>query len=216
MIKRFAIILSAAVIGLLSTVSCHRQDTQTTTVHIPEMSTARDVRIVTNAALNEVVGVYTPRNRCKVDLVKKRIIYSESPRLRTPDYLNRITFCIAEVGFPGKILRVQEDPPIVKDDKIIAGWVGRHTAVISVPDMKTIQDANIVVDAIAYARIGGDHPSVSVDASARTLTATYPCIVTAEKNIEHAIACTGYRANLIPARLAQKDSVPQGWLPRSL
>jgi len=82
--------------------------------------------------------------------------------------------------------------------------------------MVTKTDANIVVDAISYARIGSDNPRVSTDADSRQVTATYNALYLADKNIEHAIACVGFDANTVPARLGEKDSVPHGWKPVKL
>ncbi len=219
MTKRIALMMAVLCVGVLATVSCSRSDIKTMTVNVPQMTTARDVRIVTNAALEEVVGIYerTP-STYEVDLSKKLVIYHESPRLLDPAYLNHIKSRLAEVGFGGDVISVQHDPlPTIRTaNGLMRMWPDRHTAVISVSDMATKTDANIVVDAIAYARLGADDPRVSTDADSRQVTAIYNALYLARKNVEQAIACVGFDANTVPARLGEKDSVPHGWKPVKL
>ncbi len=217
MTKRFALMMVIVSLGVLATVSCNRSDIKTMTVKVPQMTTARDVRIVTNAALNEVVGIYERiPSTYEVDLSKKLVIYTETQRLRDSAYLNRIKSRMAEVGFKGHVQSVKYNPPVQLANGMVEGWYGRHTAVISVPDMVTKTDANIVVDAITYARMGSDDPRVSTDAGRRRVTATYNALYLARKNVEQAIACVGCDADKVPARLGGKDSVPHGWKPIKL
>jgi len=95
-------------------------------------------------------------------------------------------------------------------------WPGRFTAAIVVPEMVSNRDANRVVDAIAYARLGRDDRRIVADSSARTISATYESLLLAEQNIELAIAAAGYAANRVPADLGTPDSIPQGWSPVTL
>ena len=44
--------------GLLATVLGRRSDTRTVTIDVPQMTDATSIRIVTNAALDEVIGKY--------------------------------------------------------------------------------------------------------------------------------------------------------------
>ena len=217
MTKRIALVMAILCVGVLATVSCRRSDIKTMTVNVPQMTTTRDVRIVTNAAIEEVVGIYERiPSTYEVDLSKKLVIYNETPRLLEPAYRNRIESRMAEVGFKGSVVSVQHNPSVRLANGLVEGWYRRHTAVISVPDMVTKTDANIVVDAITYARMGSDDPRVSTDADRRQVTATYNALFLARKNVEQAIACVGFDANTVPARLGEKDSVPHGWKPVKL
>jgi len=217
MTKRITLVMAVLCVGVLATVSCSRSDIKTMTVKVPQMTTTRDVRIVTNAALEEVVGIYERiPSTYEVDLSKKLVIYNETQQLLNPAYLNHIKSRLAEVGFKGSVVSVQHNPPVQLANGLVEGWYRRHTAVISVPDMVTKTDANIVVDAISYARIGSDNPRVSTDADSRQVTAIYNALYLARKNVEQAIACVGYDANTMPARLGGKDSVPHGWKPVKL
>lgn len=217
MTKRTALVIAISSIGILLTASCHRSNTQTATVKIPQMITAQEVRIVTNAALHEVVGNYDGiPNRCEVDLSKKWVLYHEGPQLLKPAYQTRIKSCLAEVGFKGHVMSVQYNPPVRITQGMVEGWVDRHTMVISIPDMMSNTDANIVVDAIAYARLGADDPRVSVDANARCVVAQYNRLFLARKNIEYAIAGVGFDANTVPAYLGEKNSIAHGWSPIQL
>jgi hypothetical protein len=73
--------------------------------------------------------------------------------------------------------------------------------------------ANIVVDAIAYARLGGDSAWVQADGRARILRVRYEGIRVAPTNIENAVAGVGYAANGVPALLGAADARPNGWDP---
>ena len=81
------------------------------------------------------------------------------------------------------------------------------------PGMKRNTDANVIIDAIAYARLGHDNPSVNVQRRPRRVVATYQSLYLGQKNIEYAIACAGFDANNTPANLGREDAVPHGWLP---
>jgi hypothetical protein len=183
------------------------------------MRDAKTVRIATNAALAEVVGEYDGiRNGCNVDLSRKLILYHESNRLLSREYQRRIEARISEIGFGARVTTVGRNPspPVQTVDGPVQMWPNRFTAVISVPDMVSNTDANIVVDAIAYARIGGDDPRVSVNCQSRRVVARYESLHLSLKNIEYAIACVGFDANGVRARLGQKDSIPHGWTPIKL
>ena len=95
-------------------------------------------------------------------------------------------------------------------------WPDRITAVIAVPEMRSNTDANIVVDAIAYARIGSDNPRVTADKESRRLLAVYESTSICLKYIEHAIACAGYAANDVLPNLGADDAIPHGWTPVAL
>jgi len=122
---------------------------------------------------------------------------------------------IEEVGFAATAGRGWLNPPPLLEtvEGLRREWPDRFTTIISVPGMKSVTDANIVVDAIAYSRLGGDDPRVAVYPENKKLVATYNALHVADKNIEFAIAGVGFDANRIPARLGAADSVPNGWNP---
>ena len=208
----FAVVAMAAV----AAISCRRSDMRTAVIDVPGMSDAMDIRIVTNAALDEVVGQYDGvKSDYDVDLSRKIVLYHESRNLMSPAYQRRIVDRIAEVGFSAEVIKTGFNPPSPVDtvDGPYCTWPGRFTAVISVPDMDTNTDANIVVDAIAYARLGRDDPRVAVDATSCRIVASYESLHLSLQNIEYAIACVGFDANNIPALQGKAEAVPHGWLP---
>jgi len=181
------------------------------------MANERDVRIVTNAVLDATsILAQAVRNDCQIDVSKRLVLYHEGPRLRLPAYRALLVARLMEVGFSdARILRTAPNPPPLVEtvDGPCQDWPDRHTAVIHVPGMADITAANRVVDALAYARAGGDDPLVSVDPASRTLTVTYEGLRLARSNLEHAIACAGYAANAVPARLGGSDAVRDHWRP---
>ncbi|OQW94818.1 MAG: hypothetical protein BWK77_08485 [Verrucomicrobia bacterium A1] len=205
------------VLGLLSVitaVSCSRSDVRTTAIHVPAMADATTVRIVTNAVLNELDGrTEMFQHGGDIELSKGLVFYHENERLRLPAYQRQILACIRQVGYEGGVLDVRASalPPYPSSRGPLQFWPDRHTLVLSVPGMKTARDANVVLDAIAYARIGGDDPRIVVDPALRSVRVTYNALVVARKNFEHAVACAGYDANEVPADLGGPDAMPRGW-----
>lgn len=217
--------LALAIIGLsagiLVVISCRRSDILTVMIDVPQMSDAKSIRIVTNATLEEVVGQYDGmRNGYEIDLLKKIVLYHESQRLLSPEYQRWIETRIAEVGFNARVTNAGWNPPApvwTMDGPVqMQKWDDRFTAVISVPEMASNTDANIVVDAIAYARLGGDHPRVSARPDSRRVVATYESLHLSLRNIEYAIACAGFDANAVRANLGAEDAIPHGWTPVTL
>lgn len=214
-------IMYAAILGLgiLAAVSCRRSDLRAAFVDVPQMSDVTSVRIVTNAALDEVVGQYDGiQNQYEIDLNRKLVLYHESQRLLSPEYQRQIEARISEVGFSARVLNARHNPPppVTTLDGPVQMWPNRFTAVISVPDMTSNTDANVVVDAIAFARVGGDDPRVAASQDSRRLTIRYESLQLSLKNIEYAVACAGFDANNVPARLGRNDSIPHGWTPVQL
>jgi hypothetical protein len=211
--------LIGLVAGIAGVICAPRSDVVTAVVRVPRMAGDQAVRIVTNAALDEIVGRYDgTQNDCEIDLSRSILLYHESPKLLAPAYQRRIVACLREVGFAAQVAGARLNPPAAVPTVYgpIQLWPDRFTAVISVPAMRSHTDANIVANAIAYARLGKDDPRLSVDRKTRTLTATYNSLQLALKNIEVAIACAGFEANDIPANLGAADAVPHGWRPIKL
>jgi ribosome-binding protein aMBF1 (putative translation factor) len=219
-----ALLAIVLIAGLVAVISCRKSDIRYAMIEIPGMSDARSVRIATNAALHEVVGRFDGiKNDTEIDLSRKVLLYHEGHRLVQPDYQQRIRARIAEVGYASKILAAGlNEPPKVKAMdgngvyREVQMWPQRCTAVIYVPEMNSQTDANIVVDAIAFARLGRDDVRIEVDTEARRIVATYESMHISQKNIEHAIAYAGLDANRLSARLGQPDSVPNRWTPIKL
>ncbi|NQT93379.1 MAG: hypothetical protein HQ559_11510 [Lentisphaerae bacterium] len=218
--RRILLVALGSLAVLVAAISCRRSDLRTAVVDVPGMDDARAVRIVTNATLDEVVGQFDGnKNAYEVDLSRKIVVYHESrQRLLSREYQRHIRARIAEVGFDARVIQagLNPPPPVQTVNGLIQTWPNRFTAVISVPDMGSATDANVVVDAIAYARIGRDDPRVNVSASSRRVMAAYESIFVSLKNIEYAIACAGFDANRIPAKLGEEDALPHGWTPVSL
>jgi len=104
-----ALIFVAAIVAV---VSCRRSEIRVALIDVPEMSGDRDIRIVTNAALDEVVGQYDGiHNECQVDLTRKIVLYHESQRLLSPAYQRRIEARIAEAGFKARVTNAGLNPP---------------------------------------------------------------------------------------------------------
>jgi hypothetical protein len=204
-------------LSALATLSCRRSDIRTDEIVVPNMVGERDVRIVTNAVLDATSELAQAiRNDCEIDRSKRRVLYHEGPRLRLPAYRALLVARLREVGFnQARILRTGLNPPPLVDtvDGPCQDWPQRHTAVMSVPGMNDVTAANRVVDALAYARAGRDDPRVCLDPASRTLTVVHEGLRAARSNLEHAIACAGYAANAVPARLGGPDSAPDHWRP---
>lgn len=149
---------------------------RTVTVSVPEMADQRAIRIVTNAALDEVIGRYDgTQHDYEVDLAKRVVLYHEGPGLRSRDYQRKIEARIQEVGLDARVVEVRLNPPVPVPtaNGPFQAWPDRFTAVISVPAMTGAMDANIVVDAIAYARLGKDDPRVWARRHPRSVVVTY-------------------------------------------
>lgn len=192
------------------TSACFRSEIAELTIHVPRMESKRDARIVTNAAMEEVVGYLDGiRHEVEIDLENHRILYHESDQLLDPHYQAKIIGCLSEVGFAAEIVQAEFNPlaPIkLYNNTILNSWPDRFSSMISIPEMDSVTEANIAVDAIAYARIGGDDPRVFTDLARKEIRTVYDSVALSEKNVEEAIACTGYAANSIPPQ-----STPQGW-----
>jgi hypothetical protein len=218
--KRVVFVTAAVlVITLLCAGSFRRSDMRTLTVSVPGMADSTMVRIVTNAALDEVVAQYDGvKRRCEIDLAKRTVLYHEGNKLLLPEYRREIRARLRQVGFESRVLRVALNPPLPlpTPDGPVQVWPDRYTLMLHVPGMTGVTAANRVVDAIAYARLGGDHPGVTVDREQGRLTARYESLRMAAVNIEHAIACAGFSANDVPANLGGADAVCQGWSPVEL
>ena len=207
--------LGAAVV-LLGVVSCRQSQLRSANIRVPGMDDDRAVRIVTNAALDEVVGHYEgPRHACEIDLAKGLVFCHESARLLSADYQRAIAAALRQIGCEGRILKVAHNPPapVPTVDGPCQEWPDRFTAVIAVSGMTTRTIANRVVDAISFARLGRDSPRVTADRTRRRLDTTYESLRLCVENIEHAIACAGFAANGVPACLGAADAVPHGWEP---
>ena len=209
--------LIALACGMLAiAASCRRSDMRTALIRVPGLSSQTAVRIATNAALDVVVGRYDGiQNHYEVDLDRKLVLYHESQRLLSRPYQQRIVARIAEVGFGARVVNARLNPPAPTPtvDGLVQEWPNRHTAVIHVPDMTSVLHANIVVDAIAYARLGRDDPRVDVRPGSGEIVASYQSLLLAQRNIEEALAAVGFSANGIPSKLGHEDALPHGWYP---
>lgn len=202
-------ILFGLSLALLNT-ACFRAETTEVSIHIPAMESDLDSRIATNAALDEVVGsLGSPKHEYEFDRNKHIVIYHEGRRLMTPLYQAQIVKSLKEVGFDARLEKAAFNPLPARrfsNGEIINSWPDRFSVRISVPEMDTIQESNIVADALAFVRNGGDDPRVAPDPVQRRLNIVYDNVALSLKNIEEAIACTGYTANGVPPKNASN-----GW-----
>ena len=203
-------------IGVLVALSCRRSDIRTVVVNVPQMTDDKIVRIITNAVLDEIVGRYDGvKHDYEIDLAKGLVFYHESHRLRSTVYQQLIQSRLKEVGYDARMMGARLNPPaLVKmGDEYKQLWPYRFTLTISIPGMKSGTDANIVTDAIAYARVGKDDPRIRVRRKSKSLVVTYEGLHLSPQNVEVAIACAGFSANDVPANLGAADSIPYGWRP---
>jgi hypothetical protein len=217
--KQVVLMLAGLLMSTLAVISCRRSDVCSIVINVPQMSDERSIRIITNAALDEIVGQYDGmKNDCEIDLAKQTVLYHEGQRLLSTDYLRHIEACIGEVGLNAHAAGARLDPPplVPTVDGPVQEWPNRYTVVISVPGMKSVKDANVVVDAIAYARLGRDDPRITVSRESRTITATYESMALSLKNIEYAIACAGFEANDSATKFGTEVAIPHGWRPVTL
>lgn len=209
--------MAKAVIGsvvaslfILLTTACFRAETSRTAIHIPQMENERDSRIVTNAALNEVVGCITPiKHDYEFDLQNHVVLYHETQRLASVEYRVQLIESLKAVGLQANVVNAGFNPVKPKrlpDGDILNSWPDRFTAVISIPQLNSIQDANIVADALAFVRNGGDDPRVTPDPANHKLNIVYNNVALSKQNITEAIACTGYSANGVPPK-----NISNGW-----
>lgn len=199
-----------ALLLILFTTGCFRAEVSEVAIHLPQMESERDSRIVTNAALDEVVGsLGSLKHEYEFDLNNHVMIYHESQQLMSPQYRDLLLASLKAVGLDAEIETAAFNPlPALRvpDGGIMNNWPDRFSARISIPEMDTIQEANIVVDALAFVRNGGDDPRVVPDPDNRKLDIVYDNVVLSLKNIEEAIACTGYSANGVPSK-----NTSNGW-----
>lgn len=198
--------------------ACARQDMRSVELRVPDMDDPRAVRIVTNAALNEVVGSYDGVHCAyEVDVSRSLVLYHETARLTDPVFRREITRRLEEVGFQAQIRSVRLNPPPLTPTRqgLVQIWPERYTAEIAVAGLKSFTDANVAIDAIALARTG-DRSAVVADATARVLQVAYDGRQLARQNLATAIACAGFAVDDTPARLGHADALPLKWMPVSL
>lgn len=194
-----------------------RSDVRTGRFHVPELASERDIRIVTNAALEEILGRYDGvQHRYQVDLPRGLVVYHDPGLVTDAGFRDRVVSRIAEVGYAATFQQVARNPlPPARSQKgeLFDIFPGRHTAVIAVKGMKSNVDANRVVCAISLARTGDAPQSIQLDRAARTFTITFNGRRVGLKNIQHAIAASGFAADDLAARCGQPDAEPHNWTP---
>lgn len=208
-----------ATLGLmLACLSCRVSRPRDTSIDVPDMRDERDVRILTNAVADEVAGqLEGVKYTFEIDVEQRLVMYHESPKLLQPEYRSAIQQRLAEVGYASRLLQARHNPPppvpVVNSATPIQTWPYRCTAVLHIPAMTTRKDANIVVDAIGYARRGRDPNGLTMNPDTGTMHVDYESMQLSIKNLEHAIAAVGYRANSLEALLGRDDAVADGWRP---
>ena len=176
------------------------------------------VRIATNAALHQITGIleddHAILHGCEISLSRRVVTYHEGRRLRQTDYRTRIQAAIQEEGYASQIVALHHNPlpPVIVPDRVYPSpWQDRHTAILFIPDMTGIQDANRVADAIAFARAGGDIVEVVPDSTARTIELTYDRFKLTRRNLEAAIAGVGVGTEPQNYPTGSENAVARGW-----
>jgi len=206
----------AATILVFAGSSCRRNAMQVVGIDVPDMDSERAVRIIANSVANEVVGQFDGRKKeYKADLQNGFFYYYEGPVLKDAAYRQSIVGSIRDVGFEAEVLHAWHCPPppvnVNNHPEPVQMWGNRHALLLRIPAMRTAVDANRIVGAIAHARTGGNMHGISVDRETRCLTVHFDAMRTQLTNMEHAVACCGYRANDIPASFGAADAIPWCW-----
>jgi len=82
-----------------------------------------------------------------------------------------------------------------------------RTVLILVPEMKNAACSDIVVKAVAGC-VGVNPSKIVVSLPKRTVTVSYDSLLTALKNIEFAVADSGFQANEVPAKQEAARKLP--------
>ena len=198
-------------------ISCYRPDIFSVTIDVPEMSDDLAVRIITNAALNEIEKDFpTPGHEIEIDLGNTRLNYHEQgPRVMEAAYRERISACLRQVGYEPTFHHAGFNPTPIVHSKSgpFRREPNRWTLTMTIPGMKTVRDANVVVDAIGFARLGADVPQIKAFKDSRKLSVVYQAKNCALKNLEVGIASVGFAAN---GKRPHPATIPQGWWPVNL
>lgn len=192
-----------------------RDDARTLTLSVPQMTDDRTVRIITNSVLDQLIGDdREPTHLCEIELPQHRVIYHEGTNLGRADYHRRILECLAQVGHSARIVDVRHNPPALLPTRQgpQQTWPDRFTAILEVPSMQSVADANVVAQAISFARTGEDPQHLTVDRANRRLTVTYNGRQVGRINFEQAIACAGFAVNSEAARDRDDRTARLGWI----
>jgi len=116
---------------------------------------------------------------------------------------DRVKAAIKEIGFAVD--------GVVAKHKPTNNWRDRHVLSVNVPAMKDKRTANMVIAAVAHAVRGKENKNIVIDLDARIVTVTFDSFKMSFKNLEHAIANSGFQANDVPANLEAGDALRHGW-----
>lgn len=198
---------------------CFRSDVAVLSLRVPDLATERDLVLVTNAAQSELMGEIAPcKHWCEIDLAGGLVRYYEGPRLRDPAYIRRLVSSLATAGYAAQVRGVRFDPPpairVVNYPHPVVEWPERHMVELAISEIKTRRDGNRVVDALAYARLGGRPEQLRVDPARRTVTISgQNRRQSASANYRFRIASAGYAVDGWPADCGQPDPPARGWEP---
>ena len=205
--------------ALLVLAACFRADFAPMTLRVPALATARDLVLVTNAAQHELMGdLPDAQHFCEVDLARSLVMYHETPLLRDPAYVRRLMGALEQAGYPARVVSLQHvpTPPIrvASEPQPVSTWPDRHLLVLEIPAMRAAVDANRVVDALAYGRLGRRPDGLIVDPAARTVSIAHQNRRSATPlNFAARIASAGYAVEGSAAMPAPASPVARGWWP---
>lgn len=216
------VLLGLALAGITGPRMFSHEDIQTRILRVPGMTTPLQARVATNSVLHQVTASEkefgNDRANCEIDLDRHRVFYHDGVRLRHADYNRRIVAAIRQIGYPIQMASVRPNPRPAFHQREpypvwLEPWPDRHTLVLDIPDMTTIRDANIVVDAIAFARAGGDIPHVVPSLATRTITVTFDSMKVDERRLVAAIENVGIRTSPSLFPELSDHPFPTHWRP---
>ncbi len=180
--------------------ACRRNDWRSITVDIPAMDNDVTEQIVKNAVANEF-----KRNDAgyHADLRAGTLMYSGSAKLRSSDLQQKIVEALRTIDMKATIKGLRREAA--------EGTPDRYTLTLEIEGLTNKVAANVAVAACARGLRGKDDPAVVIDRAARRATVRFNSAKLSIRNIEHAIANAGLRANDVPARLNDKDALKHGW-----
>ena len=201
--------------------SCFRPDTESVTIHVPEMQSERDVRIITNAVLYEIVGrpggPVQQNFRTQIDLPQQYVMHHASSQMISGRYRAELAAQMKAAGYESSLLTTGRNPDKTfrpnPAEPPVNTWPGRHSAVFKVPEMRTVSDANKVHHALSRVYTEMGIGLLEIDPAARKIhIRDYPARRTAIRNLEAAIANVGYAANDMPPYMGLPAAERKGWL----
>jgi len=216
---RTSITVICSTLLLLLGAACFRMDAVDVQLTVNDISTERDIVLVTNAAQRELMGELPEiKHECLVDLAQSTMSYFEGPRLMDTSYQRRVLAALENAGYSATIKNVSHAPTaplrVVNLPVPIVVWPDRCKMVVNIPAMRNTLDANRVADALSYARLGDRPLNLSVDPDTGIVRIHHQNRrATVRGNYAHAITTAGYNVDGWPEIKTGDEFPARGWLP---